>query len=75
MNIEIIENLKKSDDKSDEMKLNEVIVKWIEAKPTPTTWINIIEVVKGENSDVAYTIMKYLNQILSEQEQAKLQGM
>ena len=56
------------------MKLNDVIVKWIETKPSPTTWFNIVEVVKGQSPDVAFTVKEYLDQILSEQEQAKTQG-
>ena len=72
VNIEIIDD--KSDEKSDELKLNDVIVKWIETKPSPTTWFNIVEVVKRQSPDVAFTVKEYLDQILSEQKQAKTQG-
>ena len=64
--------------KSDVTKLNEVIQKWVETKPTPTTWNNIIEVVKGpviQSKDVASTIKKYLEQILNEQRKAILKSM
>ena len=64
--------------KSVETKLNEVIQKWVETKPTPTTWDNIIEVVKGpviQSKDVASTIEKYLEQILSEQRKAIIKSM
>ena len=71
VDIQIIDDL----NKSDEMKLDEVIQKWIETKPTPTLWFNIIEIVKGQCPDVASTIKKYLDQFFNEQEQAKIQGM
>ena len=64
--------------KSDFMKLNEVIQKWIETKPTPTTWNNIIEVVKGpilQNLDVASAIEEYLDEILTELKQATVKSM
>ena len=64
--------------KSDDIKLNKVIQKWVETKPTPTTWDNIIEVVKGpilQRQDLADTIKKYLDQILIEQKQSTIKSM
>ena len=69
MDIQIIDDL----NKSDEMKLDEVIQKWIETKPTPMLWFNIIEIVKGQCPDVACTIKEYLDQFFNEQEQAEIQ--
>ena len=74
VDIEVIEDLNKSDD----LKLNQVIQKWVETKSTPTTWDNIIEVVKGpvlQSPEVASTIQEYLNQILCEQKQATIKSM
>ena len=65
VDIDVIGDLNKSDDK----KLNEVIQKWMETKPTPTTWDNIIKVVKGHSPDIARTILEYLDQILIEQKE------
>ena len=70
VNIQDIDDL----NKSDEMKLDEAIQKWIKTKPSPTTWFNIIEVIKGQSLNIASTIQEYLDQIFSEQEQAKVQG-
>ena len=71
VNIQVIDDLNKSDD----MKLDEAIQKWIKTKSSPTTWFNIIDVVKEQSPDVASTIQEYLDQIFSEQEQGKIQGM
>ena len=74
VDIEVIDD----SNKSDETKLKEVIEKWIETKPTPTTWNNIIEVVKGpviQSPDVASTIQEYLEQILDEQRKTMLKSM
>ena len=74
VDIEVIEDLNKSDD----LKLDQVIQKWVETKPTPTTWDNIIKVVNGpvvQSPEVASTIQEYLNQILCEQKQATIKSM
>ena len=74
VDIEIIDDI----NKSDETKLKEVIEKWVETKSTPTTWSNIIEVVKGpviQRPDVAKKIQEYLEQILSEQRKATIKSM
>ena len=71
VDIQIIDDL----NKSDEMKLDEVIQKWIETKSTPSLWFNIIEIVKGQCPDIASTIKKYLDHFFNEQEQEKIQGM
>lgn len=71
VDIQFIDDL----NESNKMKLDEVTKKWIKTKPTPTTWFNIIDVVKGQSPDVASTIQEYLDQILSEQEHIKMQSM
>lgn len=74
VHIEIIDDFNKSDD----MMIDEVIKKWIETKPSPTTWDNIIKVVRGpviQSLCVANNIQEYLDQMLSDQEQAKIQSM
>ena len=74
VDIDIIDDLNKSDD----MKLNEVIQKWVETNSTPTTWDNIIEIVKGpilQSPDVASNIQDYLDQILDKQEQSTVKSM
>ena len=71
VDIQVIDDV----NKSNQMKLDEVIQIWIETKPTPTTWFNIITVVQKQSPDVADTIRKYLDQILSEQKRAKISSM
>ena len=74
IHIEIIDDFNKSDD----MMIDEVIKKWIETKPSPTTWDNIIKVIRGpviQSACVANDIEKYLDQMLSEQEEANIQSM
>ena len=71
VDIQVIDDL----NESNKVKLGEVLRKWIKTKPTPTTWFNIIDVVKGQSPDVASTIQEYLDQILGEQEHIKMQSM
>ena len=71
-----IESLKISN-KSYKTTLTEILQKWIEMKPTPVTWDNIINVVGGpvvERLDVAITIQKSLKKIRIEYRRAKRQS-
>ena len=74
VHIEIGDDLNKSDD----MMIDEVIKNWIKTKHTPITCDNIIKVIKGpviQSPCVASNIEKYLDEMLSEQEQAKITSM
>ena len=71
-----IESLKTSN-KFNKTRLTEILQKWIEMKPTPVTWDNIINVVGGpvvEKLDVAITIQKSLKKIRIEYRRAKRQS-
>ena len=71
-----IESLKTSN-KTNETILTEILQKWIEMKPTPVTWDNIINVVGGPvvaKLDVAITIQKSLKKIRIEYRRAKRQS-
>ena len=72
----IIESLQNSN-KPDKTRLTEILQRWIEMKPTPVTWDNIIKVVGGsvvENQSVAITIQKSLKKIRIEYRRAKRQS-
>ena len=74
VDIDVSDDLNKSDDE----KLNEVIQKWVKTKPTPTTWDNIIEVVKRpilQCQDLADTIKKHLDHILIEEKPSTIKSM
>ena len=67
----------KNSNKSDQTRLTEILQKWIEMKPTPVTWDNIIKVVGGpvvQNQNVAITIQKHLKKIRIEYRRAKRQS-
>ena len=71
-----IECLEKSTE-SDKTKLRDVLQKWIEMKPTPVTWENIINVVGGpviQKQDVAMTIKESLMEIRIKYRRAKRQS-
>ena len=58
-------------------KLTDVLQKWIDTKPTPVTWENIIGVVGGpvvQKQEVAITIQQSLRHIRIEQRKAKEQS-
>ena len=58
-------------------KLTDVLQKWIDIKPTPVTWENIIGVVGGpvvQKQDVAITMQQSLRHIRIEHRKAKEQS-
>lgn len=59
---------------SNETKLTDILQRWMEMKPTPVTWENVIEVVRGpvvKEPEVAKDIRKSLRQMRIEQRRVK----
>ena len=61
---------------SNETKLTDILQRWMEMKPTPVTWENVIEVVGGpvKAPEVAKDIRQSLKQMRIEQRRVKRKG-
>ena len=51
---------------SDQVKLSKMLQSWLDNKPTPVTWYNLIDVINGplQKGSIAMEICQYLKEYL-----------